>query len=406
MNLHAFELGRLKDLSLAELSSVFGHEQIKKIIYDYALVDIPGKATTFQDRLGGTIKIGKIIGYIETKDLKLPMDFQKEIENFIDKLLEEQAENEMDDEQGKFLFAISLYGLPGNPRIFLKNVLSFAKRKLKSLKKSSRFVNKPWENITPAQVFKAKVLDKGMDLTFLHDKQLRKIYISKTETIQNIDAYSQRDYDKPFRDMKMGMLPPKLSQIMLNLANTGKESTTSTIKTVYDPFCGSGTILMEALLQNKAVVGSDINPQAVEGTKKNLNWLTETTEQEDKIFELDATTLTTKNFPKDVDAVVTEGYLGPIQTTFPDERTQNKIFSELERLHIQWLKSVPKDTPVVLTIPAFRTIHGKYNRFIQFPKLAKTLGFQITNQSSNEGPLIYDRKDQFVAREIVVMKKI
>lgn len=403
MNLHAFELGRLKNLSTAELVSVFGKDNIKNVIYDYTIVDIPGKATDFQNRLGGTIKIAKIIGFIDTPDLKLPMDFQKEIEAFIEKLLEEHLENDQDEDQGKFLYSISLYGLPGNPRIFLKNVLSFAKRKFKSAKKSCRFINKPWENITPAQVFKTKVIEKGFDLTFLHDKQKRKIYIAQTETIQNIDAYSQRDYDKPFRDMQMGMLPPKLSQIMLNLAGTSDKKQP---QTVYDPFCGSGTILMEALLQEKSVVGSDINPRAVEGAKKNIDWLTEETKTSEQIFKLDATTLTTKNFPKNVDTVVTESSLGPIQTTFPDEKTQNKIFSELEHLHIQWLKSVPKDIPVVLTIPAFRTIHGKYNRFIQFPKLAKTLGFQITNQSNNEEPLIYDRKDQFVAREIVVMKKV
>jgi tRNA G10 N-methylase Trm11 len=55
--------------------------------------------------------------------------------------------------------------------------------------------------------------------------------------VQNIDEYSKRDYSKD-RDMQIGMLPPKLSQMMINLSGG---------KTIYDPFVGLGTVLIESL---------------------------------------------------------------------------------------------------------------------------------------------------------------
>jgi len=50
--------------------------------------------------------------------------------------------------------------------------------------------------------------------------------------VQDINAYTKRDFGKK-RDMDTGMLPPKLAQMMINIANNGKQEITS----LYDPFC-------------------------------------------------------------------------------------------------------------------------------------------------------------------------
>jgi len=77
--------------------------------------------------------------------------------------------------------------------------------------------------------------------------------------VQDIENYSKRDYGKT-RDMEVGMLPPKLAQMMLNIAaschactprginsygrNLSKKDSGISSKTgmtnikVYDPFCG------------------------------------------------------------------------------------------------------------------------------------------------------------------------
>lgn len=43
---------------------------------------------------------------------------------------------------------------------------------------------------------------------------------------------------------------------------------------ILDPFCGSGTILTEAMLINyKNLIGADISPKAINDTKKNIEWI-------------------------------------------------------------------------------------------------------------------------------------
>lgn len=424
MSLFAFELGRLKDLSLAELSSIFGEKSIVSVIRDYAILDLNKDVIVdrkLQNRLGGTIKIVQILKQIPQAP-KAP----KELESVISESLEQILEEHLADHtpSGKFHFAISTINIAGNSKIFLKFLLNFCKDYLKSQKVSSRFVNKPWENPTSAQIYKSKTLEKGLDLSVIgtNIEGNETIYLGKTVTIQDIDLYSIRDYEKPFRDSRMGMLPPKLAQIMINLA--GPDT-----KTIYDPFCGSGTILMEGLLQRKAVYGSDIDERAVEGTKTNLNWIIENTStstdstkskhdsdhtagtpsQEPKdvyeVFQKDVTTLKQADYPKNLDAIVAETYLGPSQSRVPPQEEQSKIFKNLAALHSVWLKTIPKNTKVVLAIPAFRLASGKYNHFEAFFDLATDAGLKILNRSSSSKPLIYDRDDQIVAREIVMMEK-
>src|SRR5205823_3602162 len=86
--------------------------------------------------------------------------------------------------------------------------------------------------------------------------------------VQPFEQFSARDFGRPGRDDLSGMLPPKLAIIMINLAAN------DTISVLLDPFCGSGTILSEALLLGyKNLIGSDISEKAVADTKTNLDWI-------------------------------------------------------------------------------------------------------------------------------------
>jgi tRNA (guanine10-N2)-dimethyltransferase len=59
-------------------------------------------------------------------------------------------------------------------------------------------------------------------------------------------------------------LPPTLARVLVNLARTPRGGT------FLDPFCGVGGILLEAGLIGARVTGIDIEPEMVEGTRKNL----------------------------------------------------------------------------------------------------------------------------------------
>lgn len=65
--------------------------------------------------------------------------------------------------------------------------------------------------------------------------------VAETVWIQDIEGYSQRDMERE-RSMTVGMMPPKIAQIMINLGTKGDKN-----RALWDPFCGLGTTLIEAL---------------------------------------------------------------------------------------------------------------------------------------------------------------
>lgn len=97
---------------------------------------------------------------------------------------------------------------------------------------------------------------------------LGKQFVAVTLAVQDFEEYRFLDFGRPQRDMVSGSMPPKLAKIMLNLSGVKID------QAILDPFCGSGTMIQQALLLGFTnIVGSDASPKAVEDTKKNLNWL-------------------------------------------------------------------------------------------------------------------------------------
>ncbi len=394
MNLYAFELGRKKDLCFAELISVLGEKALKEHNFDTAIFALEENETSnLQNRLGGTIKIVEIFAELPFAGTRIPKE-KTILEN-----IQGRLENFFKNRSGKIPFAVCLLNFKNPSEINIKNILNFSKKILKSLSLNSRFVNTNLrENPPPSTIFKAKVLEKGIDLNLIKGK--KSLYLGQTIAIQDIDSYSKRDYGKPYRDARVGMTPPKLAQIMINLALPAS--------TIYDPFCGTGTILMEALLMGKNTVGSDIDKRLVFYSKENITWLKREFSKEItqnstfRVFEKDAQFLDKISVPKKIDAIVTEAYLGPPVSKFPDEQKRIKIFQELTNLHKNWLKkakSILEDKgKIVLCLPAFKD-NEKTHFLPYFNKIAEESGFKI-HQS-----FIYDRPDQVVAREIVVLTK-
>ena len=79
---------------------------------------------------------------------------------------------------------------------------------------------------------------------------------------------SVRDYgdraptDRPF--FQPGSMDPMLARALVNLAGAGPG------KTVLDPMCGTGGILIEAAAVGASVLGSDAQPKMVRGAARNL----------------------------------------------------------------------------------------------------------------------------------------
>jgi len=72
--------------------------------------------------------------------------------------------------------------------------------------------------------------------------------------------------ERPF--FKPISLEPRLAKLLISLAHREKINPT----TMIDPFCGTGGIAIEALIQGMDVCASDLDPTMVYGAKKNLSW--------------------------------------------------------------------------------------------------------------------------------------
>lgn len=391
MSLFAFELGRKKELCFAELMAVLGKDHFVERNLDTAIFDLDKfDPIRLQDSLGGTIKIIEIFTDIPYQGSCKPLE--SKIMDFIANKLPEIFQNY----KGKLPFAISFLSFKNPRELDTRKLLNFSKKILKSLGINCRFVNQNFSNTKPSTIYKARVIEKGIDLCLI--KGAKNLFIGESVAMQAIDSYSLRDYDKPKKDARVGMLPPKLAQVMINLAGTNT-------KTIYDPFCGTGTVLIEAMLMGKQAIGSDIDPRMIEFSKENCFWAQEEfkTESIFRIFEKDAQNLRKEDLPEKIDAVVTEGYLGKPISRVPDAKYQEFSFRELANLHSNWLTKIhsltPKTCKVVMCVTAYK-IGQNLVHLPNFIELAKRCGYRVAETYT------YDREEQIIARDIKVLEKL
>ena len=238
----------------------------------------------------------------------------------------------------------------------------------------------------------------------LSGKNPRKCEFVKTDDgwykvigVQDIDAYAKRDQARPARDAKVGMLPPKLAQILINLCGPLPEGAT-----VLDPFCGTGVVLQEALLMGYKVQGTDLSEKMVEYTRKNLQWLTRGEEG----YIVEQGDATSYQWAQPIDAVACEGYLGKPMSNIPAEIKLKTEKQECKAIIIGFLKNlygqVKSDTPVVIAAPAWLRENGEYSRLEILDEI-REMGYNVSNKSC-EG-LVYHRDGQIVARDIIILRK-
>jgi len=389
MNQYAFLLGKNASLSVAELGVFFGEGIDVAKNNEVAFVDkeLPGAPQDFLNRLGGTTEILEI--------------FKKEIPiSSIEPVLAEFLKKKAAESTGKLEFAVSV--IPENKHTnLLKYLLPKLKKTLRAAGASSGFLNKDFKNINAVFASKQNLVKKGTNISIVCIGE-GKVSLGFSVAMQDFEAYSRRDYGKPFRDAHAGMLPPKLAQIMINLGQA---------PLVFDPFCGSGTILMEAMLMGLSVVGSDMDLKMVEGSKQNTNWLTQNcrvpSEVTCEISQSDAAVALPKT-DYSIISVVTEPLLGPPLSAFPAQSFLNNLIIKLENLYLNFFANLAEKTPVgaqvVFILPYWKQRGGAKAVALSDKVVAKIckLGYiKSVFAPLNATSLFYDRPDQVVGREIV-----
>jgi len=428
-----FILGRDNALSIAEIFAYLSRMEIKylsaKSGKDYLILEIDeDKAHRVNlNQLGGTIKVFEVIGTALS---------QADISALLAAELPKTSHSRIN-------FGVS--GYSDVPKKLILDLGYELKNTLIANGMTARFVTGKTSDLSSVIVNENKLIEKGLEAIIIADGH--DYIIGKTIAVQDYKAYSKRDFGRPKRDDRNGMLPPKLAQILINLACKPVDAS------IYDPFCGSGTILQEALFMGyRSLYASDIEPKNIDDTKTNLEWLFQAYGMpriaEENIFVSDVLNLThpLKN-PKAfvipakagiqetqggdgslglrpgmtienkndnlADAIIGEGNLGE-----PTRRTKAQAQKDTENLAGFYLEALPNlakslkhDGKIVLAIPFF-VVDKEYHYLDILDKL-KEISLEVINpipagidvKLHGRGNLTYSRPDQFVGREILILQK-
>jgi tRNA G10 N-methylase Trm11 len=406
MNQSVLLLGRQPALGVAELESLFGADSIRPVGTEAAVVSLPYSDIAF-GRLGSSIKLGEVIAVLEQANWA-------SLEKYLYKL---GAQIAKDLPEGKIQIGLSAYGFDITPQKLLANGLTLKK----VLKKAGRSVRLSPNNepaLSSAQVIHNHLTgERGCELLFIRDGS-NKIIIGRTRAVQDIADYTRRDRERPKRDARVGMLPPKLAQTIINLA-TGKledgqtaatpAATGQQQPTILDPFCGTGVILQEAILMGYNAYGTDLEPRMVDYSQKNLEWLSENYTLPPNSYVLEAGDATSHTWQPAPSVVACEGYLGQPFTAFPAEEKLRDVMQTCNTIAKGFLKNthsqIAPGTRLCVALPAWQKKPGEFLHLGVLDSL-ESLGYnRISFEHAGNQDLIYAREDQIVARELLVLTR-
>jgi tRNA (guanine10-N2)-dimethyltransferase len=405
-------LGRQPELGLAELESLYGADKIRPVGGKTAVVDVDPCLLAF-DRLGGSVKFCKILTELETTDWK-------EIEKF---LLGVSPGHSRNMPEGKMRLGLSDVNLGISPAKLNSTGLAL-KKAIKKTGRNVRVIPNKSQELNAAQVLHNQLTGPtGWELVFIKDG--KRTIVAQTVKAQDITSYTKRDRGRPKRDPKIGMLPPKLAQIIINLA-AGKlsEETLTDIceipegreiplprleKTLLDPFCGTGVVLQEAALMGYEAYGTDLDERMVDYSEQNMRWLCEQFRLPAVCCRVEQGDATDYQWQDGIDMVAGETYLGSPFTSLPDSETLERTANDCNLIIKKFLRNVhgqlKPGTRLCLAVPAWQTATGKFKHLPLVDQIS-ALGYnRISFEHSGDEELIYHRKGQVVARQLLVITR-
>ncbi|HNT30650.1 MAG TPA: DNA methyltransferase [bacterium] len=403
-------------LSLAELLSRYELQANAVLTVTDQGACFHGSKLVRIDDLGGTMKIA---GFL----FRLPAPYTED--QITDALADYLVSNCADRKE--IVFAVSYHDNAGEP-LDSKYICQGIKQRLKGkLSAKIRYIL-PGEGpaLSTAQVAYNQLAQADVSHSeFVLLPSGTETLIGRTEAIQDIAAYVARDENRPHRISSEGMMPLKLAQILINLATPASMAQKSTGLLV-DPFCGSGTILQEALRLGYDVFGSDLSNQAIKTSDSNIRWFLKhhgkklTTRAQ--FLAYDARKIHEALGDESTDVVVSEGYLG---TMFSRHPTKTQLEQETDA-HVSLYRSaftsiyriLKPGGRLVMTLPYYLekrvSIYEQlldalqqigYNQKSLLPDSILSTSPAYRNQLTGLQTCIYHRPSQIVGREIISLTK-
>ncbi len=404
-------LGRQPSLGIAEVESLYGPEVVQ-IIHDQAIIVDIDPCLLAYNRLGGSVKFCKVLTTLDTSTWR-------DIEDFLKSTAPKHSVNMPD---GKMRLGLSIIGIKNVSLGQLEASGLSIKKSIQKTGRSVRLVPNKTPELSTAQILHNQLTGPtGWELVLIRSGN--KTIVAQTVKVQDIVSYTRRDRERPKRDSRVGMLPPKLAQIIINLA-VGKIPTEqlSSIcdipaeatlpiphleQTILDPFCGTGVILQEGLLNGYRVYGTDLEPRMIQYSETNMKWLTSEDTLNEKSIRLSVGDATNTNWQLPIDFVASETYLGCPFTEFPQAEVLAQTITDCNQILKRFLKNihnqVPPKTRFCIAVPAWQIRPNQFKRLPLIDQMSD-LGYnQVSFEHIKDEPLLYYRSDQIVARELIVL---
>lgn len=379
-------LGRQPALGIAELEQLYGAANVRW--FSDATATVVSDDFDF-NRLGGSQKAGKVV--VERSGN------WRDISAWMVK----EYTARWKAHEGKITLGISAYGQMVTSRDVQKTGITL-KQSLKRQGVSLRLV----PNAEPALNTAASHHNKlGLSANHIELLIVRgasgKIIVAESVGAQNITALASRDQARPKTDSFVGMLPPKLARIMVNLTGCAAGR-------ILDPFCGTGVLLQEAALLGFDVYGTDLSEKMIRYSKENLDWITAKYGLKTKVALSEGNAMEF-SWEKPIAAVATETYLGQPFSAPPSPAKLTEVRGNCNHIISEFLKNIAPQltsgTPLVVAVPAWNDGTGNFTHLPLVSSLEK-LGYRRTLLiHARPEQLLYYREGQVVARELLLFEK-
>lgn len=395
-------LGRQPALGLAELESLYGAEIVLAVAPHIAGLNLPAASVDFA-RLGGSTRLAEVVA-------EVPSKLWKDVEKQLAKSLVDIAGTLP---EGKLQLGFSAFGIPITPAKLNASGLTLKKIVRSRTDRSVRITPNPELELNTAQVLHNHLTGPtGIEMLIIATAQGTTL-LARTTAVQDIDSYTLRDRGRPKRDARVGMLPPKLAQVLINLAagqvTTQDSESKRQEQIVLDPFCGTGVTLQEAMLMGYSVYGTDLEPRMVDYSRDNLDWLIAQPGELTSEILLEPGDATTHRWNPSPDLVASETYLGRPFTEKPTAEMVAQTASEVNLILKKFLKNIHGQLApgirLCLAVPAWQTAPDRFRRLPLIDSLSD-LGYnRVSFEHIRDEQLLYYRENQTVARELLVLTR-
>jgi tRNA G10 N-methylase Trm11 len=387
-----FANGELSRLELISVLRKLGVEHTMEYFEDSFCIVEADDMDKMAKYLGGSFKIGQIAVAAQDEN------------SFIEKLSEAKMFEWLDE---KASWGLSLYGINNDlDTDFVQDVQNMVGDKVREA--GARKAKKILPDIANAnegirEISSGLVTEKSViDIQLLKSKNA--LFLAITEAVIPSTSFQERDLKRPYQDSTIS-LSPRIARMLVNMTmlNEGQ--------TLLDPFCGTGTILMEAAILNINVMGFDKDWQRVKGAIQNIKWLRSTARIPEnvrtKFHRADARDLRFLG-RETIDAIATEPILLPSLERFPSEEEAKGMLLDSFKTYREFLKNaeyiLKRGAKIALIVPYIRLSTRKKAGF-DIQQLLEGINLQIARLAFNFPILARYTQEQKVIRGVLLLEK-